>query len=123
MMTHRTLGRSELRGAPVARGCMPLCSDLNYEDSPEGQADETIHAAIAAGGPLFDTAPMYGDGESERRLGIALRGGRRDRVVVADKVSSNAMRHDEVLRGVETSLKLLQTDRIDLLQIHWPSSE
>jgi aryl-alcohol dehydrogenase-like predicted oxidoreductase len=123
MMTHRTLGQSDLSVAPVALGCMSLCSNMTYDDIPEQQAIDTIHAAIDAGVTLFDTAPMYGDGESERRLGLALRGGRRDRVVVADKISSNAMRHDEVLRGVETSLKLLQTDRIDLLQIHWPSTD
>ena len=123
MKTHRALGKSQLTVAPVALGCMSLCGNMTYDDIDERQAIDTVHAAIDAGVTLFDTAPMYGDGESERRLGLALAGGKRERVVVADKVSSNAMRHDEVLRGVETSLKLLQTDRIDLLQVHWPSSE
>jgi aryl-alcohol dehydrogenase-like predicted oxidoreductase len=123
MMNQRALGNSLVRVAPVGLGCMSLCGNMTYDDIPETQAIDTVHAAIDAGVTLFDTAPMYGDGESERRLGLALAGGTRDRVVVADKVSSNAMRHDEVLRGVETSLKLLRTDRIDLLQIHWPSSD
>ena len=123
MTNHRTLGKTDVRVAPVALGCMSLCSNITYDDIPVQQAIDTVHAAIDAGVTLFDTAPMYGDGESERRLGVALRGGKRDKVVVADKVSSNAMRYDEVLRGVETSLKLLQTDRIDLLQIHWPGRE
>jgi len=123
MTNHRTLGKTDVRVAPVALGCMSLCSNITYDDIPVQQAIDTVHAAIDAGVTLFDTAPMYGDGESERRLGVALRDGKRDKVVVADKVSSNAMRYDEVLRGVETSLKLLQTDRIDLLQIHWPGRE
>jgi aryl-alcohol dehydrogenase-like predicted oxidoreductase len=123
MTNHRALGDSDIRVAPVALGCMSLCGNMTYDDIPEQQAIDTIHAAIDAGVTLFDTAPMYGDGESERRLGLALRGGKRDGVVVADKVSSNAMRYDEVLRGVETSLRLLQTDRLDLLQIHWASSD
>ena len=123
MMNHRALGNSGIRVAPVALGCMSLCGNMTYEDIPQQQAIDTVHAALDAGVTLFDTAPMYGDGESERRLGLALEGGKRDRVVIADKVGSNAMRHDEVLRGCETSLNLLRTDRIDLLQIHWASSD
>ena len=123
MTSDRTLGKSGIRVAPVALGCMSLCGNMTYDDIPERQAIDTVHAAIDAGVTLFDTAPMYGDGESERRLGVALAGGKRDRVVIADKVASNAMRYEEVLRGAEASLKLLRTDRIDLLQIHWASAD
>jgi aryl-alcohol dehydrogenase-like predicted oxidoreductase len=121
-MTYRTLGKTDLRVSPVALGCMSLCSNMTYDDIPEQQAIDTINAAVDAGVNFFDTAPMYGDGESERRLGKALVG-KRDRAVIANKVSSNAMKYDEVLCGCEASLKLLQTDRIDLYQIHWASSE
>jgi aryl-alcohol dehydrogenase-like predicted oxidoreductase len=102
---------------------MSLCSGQTYAEIPQQQAIDTVHAAIDAGINFFDTAPGYGDGESERRLGLALRGGKRDRVVVADKISQNAMAYDDVLRAAETSLQLLQTDRIDLLQIHWPNRD
>lgn len=120
-MKYRTLGRTSIQVSPVAMGCMSLCSNQTYEAIPEDQAIATVHAAIDAGVNFFDTAPMYGEGESERLLGKAL-AGRRDRVVIADKVASNAMAHDDLIRCCEKSLKLLQTDRIDLLQIHWASS-
>lgn len=121
MMKYRTLGKTDLSVSPVALGCMSLCSNQTYDAIPEQQAIDTVHAAMDAGVNLFDTAPMYGDGESERLLGKALLG-RRDKAVIADKVAGSAMSHDAVIAGCETSLRLLQTDYVDLLQIHWASS-
>jgi aryl-alcohol dehydrogenase-like predicted oxidoreductase len=85
-----------------------------------------IDAAIEAGVTLFDTADVYGRGQSESYIGKALEG-RRDRVVLATKFG-NDMGDDEQRRGsaryirgaVEQSLRRLQTDWIDLYQYHRP---
>jgi aryl-alcohol dehydrogenase-like predicted oxidoreductase len=119
-MNLRQLGRTNIHVSPVALGCMSLCGNATYDDIPVEQAVATVNAAIDAGINFFDNAPMYGDGEAERRLGIALSGRPRDQVVIADKISSQRMDASEVQTECEKSLKLLRTDYIDLYQVHWP---
>ncbi|HLI46987.1 MAG TPA: aldo/keto reductase, partial [Geobacterales bacterium] len=69
---------------------------------------------------FFDTAEIYGDGVSETVLGKGLKE-IRDNVVIATKVSPSHLRYKDVLKACENSLKRLNTDRIDLYQIHWPN--
>jgi aryl-alcohol dehydrogenase-like predicted oxidoreductase len=83
-----------------------------------------IDAALEAGVTFFDTANVYGDGDSERFIGEALRG-RRDQVVLATKFGHDAGdgaggSRDGVRSAVEGSLRRLQTDRVDLLYYHRP---
>jgi len=94
----------------------------------EDDACSLVIRALEAGINLFDTAPIYGFGESERRLGKALKG-RRDKAVIVSKsgVTWDAnkrvdMTNDPkvVTRMLEQSLKDLQTDYIDLYMVHWP---
>jgi len=91
-------------------------------------AVETIHRALDAGITLVDTAPAYGQGHSEEVVGRALQG-RRDKAVIATKVGlewdaqANMHRNASAARiqkEVEDSLRRLQTDCIDIYQIHWP---
>jgi aryl-alcohol dehydrogenase-like predicted oxidoreductase len=117
-MEKRPLGRSDLQVSSVALGCMSLCGNQTYADIPAAQATATVNAALDAGINFFDNAPMYGDGEAERRLGEALRG-QRDRAIIGTKISSETLSAAEVAREVEASLRRLQTDYIDLYQIHW----
>ncbi len=89
----------------------------------------TIHSAIDRGITLIDTAPVYGFGTSEEIVGKALASGRlRKRVVIATKVGldwaggepfRNATRN-RIFAEIEASLKRLQTDVIDIYQVHWP---
>ena len=84
---------------------------------------ETTHAirtAFAKGITTFDTAESYGRGHSERILGSAI-SEVRDEVIIATKVFANHLKFDQVLEACHRSLKNLQTDYIDLYQIHWPS--
>src|SRR3954470_19016762 len=119
-MTNRTLGRTTMQVSPVALGTMSLCGNMTYDDITEQQAVQTVHAAIDAGINFFDTAPMYGDGEAERRLGKALLGKPREKFIIADKIATPRMDANEVQTECDKSLRLLQTDYIDLYQIHWP---
>jgi aryl-alcohol dehydrogenase-like predicted oxidoreductase len=119
-MEYRTLGRSNIRVSSIALGCMSLCGNQTYPDIPVQQAIETVHAAIDAGVNFFDNAPMYGDGEAECRLGEALRDGKRQRVIIGTKISSETLSAQEVMCESEASLRRLGTNYIDLYQIHWP---
>lgn len=109
-VTRLALGGYPFGGVNLARGWDPF--------SPEGrvQAIATIHAALDAGITLVDTAPGYGDGNSESIFGEALRG-RRDAVVLATKVGYHGDARS-VRESVETSLQRLQTSVIDVVQFH-----
>jgi len=97
--------------------------------SNERDAIGAIHAALDRGINLIDTAPVYGFGRSEEIVGKALAaGGRRKRVFIATKVGldwkdgkpfRNA-RKARIIEEAENSLRRLQTDVIDLYQVHWP---
>ena len=97
--------------------------------SNESDAISTIHAALDRGINLIDTAPVYGFGRSEEIVGKALAvGGRRKRAFIATKVGldwkdgkpfRNASKA-RIIKEAEDSLRRLQTDVIDLYQVHWP---
>lgn len=79
-----------------------------------------MRAAYDAGITTFDTATVYGDGHSERILGKALKDVR-DRVVIATKVFPHNLAKDKLAAACHQSLRDLDTDVIDLYQIHWPA--
>jgi aryl-alcohol dehydrogenase-like predicted oxidoreductase len=95
----------------------------------EADSIRTIHAALDQGITLIDTAPVYGFGRSEEIIGKALaQDGRRKNAVIATKVGldwkdaqpfRNASK-TRIVKEVEDSLRRLQTDAIDLYQVHWP---
>ena len=95
----------------------------------EKESIRTIHAALDHGINLIDTAPIYGQGRSEEIVGEALRQtGRRDSILLATKVGidwtngrieRNSTRR-RILQELEDSLRRLQTDYIDIYQVHWP---
>jgi len=97
--------------------------------SDEAAAIDAIHRAMDSGVNLIDTAPVYGFGHAEEIVGKALKqGGRRERAVIATKVAldwkddrpfRNASR-ERILKEVDDSLRRLQTDVIDIYQVHWP---
>lgn len=103
-------------------GCWALVGGTEWGDQDESLSIQTIHAAIDHGITSLDTAPMYGGGTSERILGKALQG-KRDQVFIADKISPGVSTVADVQKACDESLGLLQTDVIDLMQVHWPDHE
>lgn len=119
-MRYTTLPGTDLRVSVIAMGSWALAGDMAWGDQSEKDSIAAARAAVDAGITFFDTAPGYGDGLSESRLGTGL-AGLRHRVVVATKIGPDAMAAGKVTESVERSLRHLQSDYIDLLQIHWPS--
>lgn len=126
-MEYRTLGASGLLVSVVGLGCNNFGGRLDAD-----RTREVVDAAIEAGVTLFDTADIYGNGGgSETYLGQALKG-RRDKVVLATKFGHQNYDMDYgaaagaragrsyIRRAVEESLRRLQTDHIDLYQLHTP---
>lgn len=114
------LGSSDLRVSAVSFGCMSLGDDYRANA-------HLIHQALDAGINLFDTADLYDKGENEVSVGKALRG-RRLQAVLATKVGNQWRpdgsgwdwnpRKEYILQAVEGSLRRLQTDYLDLYQLH-----
>ena len=126
-MQYRTLGRTGIKVSPYALGAMMFgaIGNPDHDDSIR-----IIHKALDAGINFIDTADAYSRGESEEIVGKALKG-RRDDVVLATKLWM-PMGDDPNQRGnsrrwiiaeVENSLRRLQTDHIDLYQIHRPDPD
>lgn len=119
-MKYNALGKTDLQVSEISFGCMSL--------GPDHAANRTLlHQALDQGITLFDTADLYQKGENEVTVGKAFKG-RRQEVVIATKVG-NAWRPDGsgwdwvpskeyLLQAVEYSLRRLETDYIDLCQLH-----
>ena len=123
----------------IALGCAPLAG--LYAEVAEDQALATVHAALDSGTRLFDTAPLYGSGISETRLGRALEGVPRDSYEIQTKVGRVLVEGgtgqpifagapplspvfdfsaDGVRRSLDASLERLGVDRVDSLLLHDP---
>ncbi len=136
----RTLGRTRLEVPPLGFGCAPLGN--MYAEFSDEQARHTVQTAFDLGLRLFDTAPLYGHGLAEHRLGEALRWQPRDSYLLSTKVG-RLLRprdpatvdgglfkkvlpfegvydysYDGVMRSFEDSLQRLGTWRVDILLIH-----
>jgi D-threo-aldose 1-dehydrogenase len=143
-LERKTLGSTGLDVTRLGLGCAALGG--LYGDIPDEQAHAVVQKALDLGLNLFDTAPLYGSGKSEQRVGHVLSQIPRDSFVlcskvgrVLDPVDPNEtdrgqeiydnpppfkpvfdFSRDGVLRSFEESLKRLQLDRIDVLHIHDP---
>jgi aryl-alcohol dehydrogenase-like predicted oxidoreductase len=125
---HRILGRT---GVSVSSLCLGAMMFGEWGTTDHDECIRIIHRALDAGINFIDTADVYSHGESEEIVGKALAGGRRDDVVLATKVHST-MGEDPnqrgnsrrwIIREVESSLRRLNTDWIDLYQIHRPDGD
>lgn len=125
-MRYTVLGKSGLEVSRIAFGTWQLGGDWGPTD--ERHAIEAIRLAADEGVTLFDTAQSYGFGQSEELLARALRGRSREGLVLATK---GGLRRTEtglvrdasaqwIRSGVESSLRALGTDYLDLYQVHWP---
>ncbi len=121
-MQYTQLGNTDMQISILALGCWAFGGGSVWGEQHDQESINTVHAALDAGINFFDTAPGYGGGRSEEILGKALKH-KRQHAIIADKVSRQDLRKDAVLASCEHSLKLLQSDYIDLLQIHWPNHD
>src|SRR2546428_3278617 len=117
-MEYRNLG--SLQVSLVGIGC----NNFGWRTDAAGTA-AVVDAALEAGINLFDTADVYGNGQSEEFLGRALKG-RREKAIIATKFGmkmgegKEGARPEYVREALDASLRRLQTEAIDLYQIHRP---
>lgn len=120
-MQYRTLGRTGIKVSPYALGALMFATQVGNPDPRDSV--QAIHKALDAGINLIDTSDVYGD--SEEVVGRALKG-RRDTVVLATKFgrptgtdpNQQGTSRRWIMTAIENSLRRLQTDHIDLYQVH-----
>ncbi|MCE7981067.1 MAG: aldo/keto reductase [Caldilinea sp. CFX5] len=123
-------GKNPLQVTNLGFGTAPIG---NVNAVSDADAEATIQHAYEKGIRLFDSAPLYGRGESELRIGRALRGVPRDSYVICTKIGRvlNADRtsfvydfsYDGVMRSFEGSLKRLGTDHVEIVLVHDPDAD
>ena len=122
-MEHRQLGRT---GVSVSKLCLGAMMFGAWGNTDHDDSVRIIHRALDAGINFVDTADIYSQGESEVIVGKALAGGKRDDVVLATKLwgpmgddpNRRGVSRRWIMQEVESSLRRLNTDWIDLYQIH-----
>ncbi len=127
-MQYTTLGKTDLKVSRLCLGCMTFGEPDRGNHAwtlPEESSRPIIKRAIEGGINFFDTANSYSDGSSEEIVGRALRDfARRDDIVVATKVYypvgdlAEGLSRAQILRSIDDSLRRLNMDYVDLLQIH-----
>jgi aryl-alcohol dehydrogenase-like predicted oxidoreductase len=125
---YRPFGRTGVQVSPLTLGAMNFGS---WGNPDQDDGIRIIHRALDAGINVIDTADVYSQGESEVVVGKALAGGRRDDVVLAtkfhnpmgDEPNQRGNSRRWIVREVEHSLRRLQTDWIDLYQVHRPEPQ
>ena len=127
-MEHRVLGRT---GVSVSKLCLGAMMFGAWGNPDHDESIRIIHTGLDAGINFIDTADVYARGESEEIVGKALTGGRRDDVILATKFhgpmgedpNQQGSSRRWIIREVENSLRRLQTDWIDLYQVHRPRTD
>lgn len=125
-MEKRKLGKSGIEVTVIGLGLWAIGGD-QWGATDDQESLDTIDAALDAGINFFDTADVYGSGHSETLLGQAMHG-RRERFIVASKIGWQDFDDDQritaytsvpkLIAGVESSLRRLQTDYLDVIQSH-----
>ncbi len=125
-MKTRTFGTTDIEVSEIGLGAWQLVRSAQWPDGPdEDEAVRLVHAALDAGVTFIDTAPGYAEGRSEIALGEALRGGRRDGVVLCTKFGHRADGTSDwdaasIEASVMASAKRLGTDHLDIVLLHSP---
>lgn len=126
-MIYRTLGRTGWRVSTVSFGAWAIGSAWGQVDS--GDSLRALHKAVDRGVNFFDTADVYGDGQSERLL-AQLKRERNEEIIVATKAGRRLDPHiadgynaENISQFIERSLKNLEVEALDLLQLHCPPTE
>jgi aryl-alcohol dehydrogenase-like predicted oxidoreductase len=127
-MQYRLLGRTGFNISEVSFGAWAIGGSWGEVD--DATSLKTLHTAIDGGVNFIDTADVYGDGRSERLVAKLRSERKRDEIIVATKAGRRLVPHDadgynraNITSFIDRSLKNLEVDSIDLLQLHCPPTE
>ena len=119
-MELRQCGKSNLKLSALGMGCWSFGGGPYWGETNQRDVDAVVRRSIELGVNYFDAAEAYNDGRSEESLGQALKGLRRDTLLIGTKVSPSNCYAKTLPRHCEASLRRLGLDSVDLYMIHWP---
>ncbi|MBB6214295.1 aryl-alcohol dehydrogenase-like predicted oxidoreductase [Anaerosolibacter carboniphilus] len=126
-MLYKKVAKIEENISAIGMGCWNFGGQ--WDNAVGDNTIKIVHAAIDSGINLFDVAPVYGFGKAEEILGRTLKEGKRSKILIASKCGlvwndqqeiSNNLTKKSILNEIDQSLRRLQTDYIDIYQLHWP---
>ena len=118
-MRKNSVGKSKIQLSALSMGCWSYGGGAYWGAQSQKDVNDVVSYALDHEINYFDTAEVYNDGESERALGVALKG-KRDKAVIGSKVSTSNVNPSTLKQHCEESLRRLQTDYIDIYMLHWP---
>jgi diketogulonate reductase-like aldo/keto reductase len=119
-MLYKYLGNTCTAVSVIGQGTMGIGGFFTRDSFSDGQYIEALQFGIENGLTFIDTAEAYGEGHAEELIGKAIKDKRKD-VFIASKVSPEHLHYDLLIKAAEDSLIRMDTDYIDLYQIHWPN--
>ena len=119
-MRYKTIGSDKTITPAIGIGCMGLGGYFKPDTSADEEVVNTLLLAFDHGMTFVDTAEVYAGGHCEELVGQAIKN-RRHKIYVATKVSPENLSSASLIAAAEASLKRLQTDYIDMYQVHWPN--
>lgn len=119
-MRYEKIGNSHINSSKIIIGTWQAGKEM-WADIDDKETTLAIRGALDVGITTIDTAIVYGNGHSEQIVARALQSVAREEYYIATKVFSDHLKYDQVIEQCHKSLTNLQTDYIDLYQIHWPS--
>ena len=123
----------DMQASAIGLGCWAIGGTWN--NVTDAESIRTVHAAVDSGINFFDVAPVYGKGHAETVLGQAIQSIPRDQIIIATKCglpwnpedpmkkTRKDLSRDSIFFEIEETLKRLDTDYVDLYQVHWPDPE
>ena len=122
-MVFKELGKTGEKIPALGLGTWGIGGFETPDYSRDEEMVELLKKAINMGYTHIDTAEYYGGGHTEELIGRAIKDFKREELFIVSKVWPNHLRRDDLLRSLESTLKRLDTDYVDLYLIHWPNPE
>ena len=120
LQMHRVLGNTPVKLPPIAQGTTRMGNYAHATPEKDRQRIDALRFGIDLGLTFLDTAQLYGGGHSEEVVGRAIKG-LRDKVFLASKFNPEYNSYQKLVKAVDNSLGRLQTDYLDLYQVHFPN--
>lgn len=125
-MEQRRLGNSDIKVSTITIGCWPFGGGTYWGDQSQDDVNKVVSASLDCGINFFDVAESYNGGKSEESLGLALKGKRKESVILSkinpNKFEESGANLQKDFEGrLDAILNRLQTDYLDILMIHWPN--
>lgn len=119
-MRYANIGSSTIKASKIIVGTWQAGKDM-WSDIDDRETTKAIRSALDLGINMIDTAPVYGAGYAEKIISNAMQSVDRSKYYLATKVYADKLGFQDVLYECDKSLRNLNTEYIDLYQIHWPS--